>query len=68
MKNRKGEFIRIFASLMEGMSFLPIEFCRPQKWSSTLFPPHDIYPLIIEKREIAIGLASILEEIAKKKL
>ena len=66
MKNRKSKVIRIFASLMEGMSFLPIEFCRPQKWSSTLFPPHDIYPLIVEQWKISIGLESVLKEITEK--
>ncbi len=67
MKNRKRKLVRLITSLMERMSFLPMKFCASQKGAGTLLPSKYIYPLVIQKREITIGVESIFEKITKHK-
>ena len=50
---------------VESVSFLPIEFGRPQEWPGALLPPHHIHPLVRKDRQIAIAIELVAEVLAE---
>lgn len=53
---------------MKRVSFLPVELCCPEKGACAFFPSHNIHPLVIEEREIAVRSKSIFKKITEEEL
>ena len=53
---------------MESMTLLPEELARAQKRAGGLFPAYNAAPLVIQLRQIPVGMNNILKVIAEKGL
>jgi len=47
---------RLVFSLMRGVPLLPEELPCAQEEARTEFPAHDVGPLVVEQRQVAVGL------------
>ena len=53
---------------MNGMTLLPQKFARTQKRAGGLLPPHDAHPLVIQFRQVAVGLHDVGVVLAEERL
>lgn len=60
------ERIRLGPVFMESVAFLPVEFGGSEERAGALFPSEHGYPLVVEHRQIPVGLEFVLEKIAEQ--